>query len=295
MSHIFPSNGVPASQTAQADPTVDATCDPIFYPVGRCNPRFDPAAANAVISEIANVINGAGLELNCDVLDNLFLAIKELIQLAIVDCLKYDFNDASGACSIQSLVLIDDGTCQKIASYSDATATLATATQAAVYPVPFGPLNRPTNTADPASFYNAAELAADVQAGTINESKLTQTKMLQVSFDVPCDNTQVEILIVNQSIFDPTANGGAGTIGGMALRVDGVFGIANNFLQNFKSATNYESTFEYTARFVFSAGVHIVEAYALAAQAGTPPSQFLVRTFVGGAAAGTITARVVKQ
>lgn len=80
MSGIFPDSGVTPSQALNSilNPDVAEGCLPLFYSSTRCNPRFDPAAANALMSEFLNVINGAGSEYDCSKLDNLLRAIKAL-------------------------------------------------------------------------------------------------------------------------------------------------------------------------------------------------------------------------
>jgi hypothetical protein len=77
MAGIFPGYGVNANQTVNA---VDAntTCETgaeLFYPNWTCPPRLDPVAINAVISELLNAVNGAGLQYDCSRLDNLSRAI----------------------------------------------------------------------------------------------------------------------------------------------------------------------------------------------------------------------------
>lgn len=80
MSGVFPDSGVTPSQARNSilNPNVAEGCLPLFYSSTRCNPRFDPAAANALMSEFINAVNGAGLEYDCTKLDNLLRAIKAL-------------------------------------------------------------------------------------------------------------------------------------------------------------------------------------------------------------------------
>lgn len=87
MSGIFPESGVPASQAAQAqiNPNVEDGCDPLYHSSTRCNPRFDPAAANAVISEIVNLVNCADMPYDCTKLDNLCIAVTSLIDKRIAE------------------------------------------------------------------------------------------------------------------------------------------------------------------------------------------------------------------
>lgn len=79
MAGIFPSNGVAATSTVNGVDVATVNCtNELFYSVQRCQPRFDPAAMNAVISEILNAVAGAGLSYNCNILNNLFLAMQEM-------------------------------------------------------------------------------------------------------------------------------------------------------------------------------------------------------------------------
>lgn len=85
MAGIYPDSGVPANQAANSvDATTSNCSNELFFSTRRCQPRFDPAAANAVISEILNVVNGAGRNYNCNRLDNLLLAIQDMAQAATV-------------------------------------------------------------------------------------------------------------------------------------------------------------------------------------------------------------------
>lgn len=85
MSGILPNNGVPPGQTqnAVADVPMAPGCDALFYPP-RCNPRLDPYQANAVISEILNVVDAAGNTYECTQLDNLALAIQAMSRLHVI-------------------------------------------------------------------------------------------------------------------------------------------------------------------------------------------------------------------
>lgn len=81
MSGMFPDSGVPANQALNTTDVPTTNCDPageLFHSTSRCQPRFDPASANAVMSEILNAIDCAGLVYDCSRLDNLCLAIQAL-------------------------------------------------------------------------------------------------------------------------------------------------------------------------------------------------------------------------
>lgn len=81
MAGIMPNGGVPPQQATNAlsSPDIIAPgCASLWY-APRCNPKFDPAAANAMISEIINVVACADLDYDCTKLDNLCVAIRALI------------------------------------------------------------------------------------------------------------------------------------------------------------------------------------------------------------------------
>lgn len=77
MSGIFPNSGSGPSESANSLPTpgvVDG-CSPLWNSTARCQPRFDPASANAVISELVNLMNCNGMDYDCNALDNLCQAL----------------------------------------------------------------------------------------------------------------------------------------------------------------------------------------------------------------------------
>lgn len=77
MAGIMPAGGIPPqdAQNALTNAAIVDGCDSLWH-ANRCTPRFDPASANAVISEILNVIGAAGLEYDCTLLDNLAKAVS---------------------------------------------------------------------------------------------------------------------------------------------------------------------------------------------------------------------------
>lgn len=91
MSGVFPSSGVPASQTTGADGTIAAAnlanCPDgaLFYSTARCEPRFDPAAANALLSEVVNLVRCAALQYDCAKYTNLCDAVNALIAASQTD------------------------------------------------------------------------------------------------------------------------------------------------------------------------------------------------------------------
>jgi hypothetical protein len=82
MTGMFPSSGVPASDAKNSIPDpATVNCDELWYSTSRCQPRFDPAAANAMLAELINLVNCAGIDYDCDKLDNLCNAVRYLIQI----------------------------------------------------------------------------------------------------------------------------------------------------------------------------------------------------------------------
>lgn len=79
MAGILPNNGVPPGNTQNGieDPDLTAGCENIYYGP-RCNPRMDPFAMNALISEVINALNAIGQAYNCERLDNLATAFLTL-------------------------------------------------------------------------------------------------------------------------------------------------------------------------------------------------------------------------
>lgn len=80
MTGILPNNGVipSATQNGIESPTLAPGCDNLYYGP-RCNPRLDPFAMNAVISELINAINATGTAYDCSRLDNLATALQSLV------------------------------------------------------------------------------------------------------------------------------------------------------------------------------------------------------------------------
>src|SRR5262245_8246364 len=100
MTGVMPDTGVPPSDARNSLPDPNTNCPPgeLWYSTLRCQPRFDPAAANAGISEILNAVNCSGLQYNCSKLDNLCLAIKKIANDAVFGCLTGTFVDLGQVC-----------------------------------------------------------------------------------------------------------------------------------------------------------------------------------------------------
>lgn len=104
MAGIFPAAGTAAANTANAASPVNVEpgCDPLYHRVG-CVPVFDPAAANAVISEIVNAVNTLQ-PYDCTRLDNLanvLATISDLCKLptlAEVGVAEPDLDDTLAGC-----------------------------------------------------------------------------------------------------------------------------------------------------------------------------------------------------
>lgn len=88
MTAVFPDSGVPAYEAKNTilDPNT-VNCSELWYSTSRCQPRFDPAAANAMLSELINAVNCAGIAYDCTKLNNLCTAIEYMIQHGDSNCL----------------------------------------------------------------------------------------------------------------------------------------------------------------------------------------------------------------
>jgi len=78
---MFPDSGVPPADAKNSLPDVDtAGCDELWYSTSRCQPRFDPAAANAMLAEQMNLIMKGEVQYKCPDLNNVELATRYIIQ-----------------------------------------------------------------------------------------------------------------------------------------------------------------------------------------------------------------------
>jgi hypothetical protein len=77
MAGIFPDSGVAANQAVNTVdvPTTGCASGELFHSTSRCQPRFDPAAANAMMSELLNFMNSVGHVYDCSVMTNLTTAL----------------------------------------------------------------------------------------------------------------------------------------------------------------------------------------------------------------------------
>jgi hypothetical protein len=83
MSAMHPESGVPPEDARNSIPREieqSVNCDELWYSTSRCQPRFDPAAANAMLAELINLINKAEVTYDCTKLDQVQTAVRYLIQ-----------------------------------------------------------------------------------------------------------------------------------------------------------------------------------------------------------------------
>lgn len=85
MTGMFPGSGVPPQDAKNSilDPDT-INCDELWYSTSRCQPRFDPAAANAELAELINTINAGEVSYDCAKLDQLQLAINYIAQRGLM-------------------------------------------------------------------------------------------------------------------------------------------------------------------------------------------------------------------
>jgi len=86
---MHPESGVPPADARNSLPNdVEASqnCDELWYSTSRCQPRFDPAAANAMLAELINLINKGEVIYDCRFLDQVQFAVRYLIQRGLPNC-----------------------------------------------------------------------------------------------------------------------------------------------------------------------------------------------------------------
>lgn len=78
---MFPDSGVPANEAKNTiDVNTPAGCAELWYSTSRCQPRFDPAAANAMLAEDMNLIMKGELQYDCARLDHIERAVRYINQ-----------------------------------------------------------------------------------------------------------------------------------------------------------------------------------------------------------------------
>lgn len=291
MAGVFPESGVPASgaQNSLPNPDVVTGCAELWHSTNRCQPRFDPAAANAVMAEIINAVNCGGVDYDCNKLDNLCTALIELIHNVIHDCQR-PFPAAEGCILRQVVLSTDEEGCTKIAYFDAAAARLATSTSCSVWPV--GSRQLPADPLNPATFYTLGDLSADVIAGTVNQGLLNTNRLATITFDVPCDNTTVEIELSGSIVFSPSQNAGNGASSNIVYRVDGTIPVSGGTVAFISSVTNFERRYETTLRRVYDQGSHTVEFFVVAESSVRPPAQLGATCNANGTSSIAVEARI---
>jgi hypothetical protein len=77
MAGIFPEGGVNRNATVNtvANPQIEEECTPLWFGL-TCRPNFDPAQANALMSELLNAMKQSNVTYDCNELDNLADAMR---------------------------------------------------------------------------------------------------------------------------------------------------------------------------------------------------------------------------
>jgi hypothetical protein len=267
MSGIFPSSGVPAGSALNTVDVATTGCasggGELFHSTSRCTPRFDPASANAVISEMLNLVACAGKTYDCSRLNNLCTAVTDLILDTIFDCLPRDFPQAGQACSIEQLVWVTDKNgCSRIARYTAANTSIANETSCSVSSVG-GATSAPANPANPATYYDYTALNNAFLLSSINEALLKNTIIVDATFNLDC-TTVLDFDLSGSVPFAPSADGGAGRVSRIIGRIDNTFFITSTGdLATLGRFTNFEASYTATPRRSLPAGVHRVRFYAV--------------------------------
>lgn len=271
MAGIFPDSGVPANQALNSVVVPTTGCDATpWHSTNRCQPRFDPAAANAVMAEILNVTACAGLPYDCDQLDNLCTSITQLIKNTVTDGCGFEFpDDPVDLCAIRPLAVATDAEgCTRIVAYSPSN-VVGCASSTSVY----GEGHNETIPADPANdaaYYSRAELSADVVSDSINEGRLNNTKVLDFDVTVECaglyylDSTNPTGTPNNPTInLAPNQNSGNGAAGMMVLRIgpDFLLTPGNLVTPVFGHSTNFMTRTYGGAAFTLAAGTTRIRLY----------------------------------
>lgn len=295
-SGIFPSGGVPASDTFNADPDIvmKAGCTAKFYSA-RCNVRFDQISMNGIISEIGNVANCGGLPYDCERQDNLCTGIQGMINNTLTGCLPeaIQFPSSANACTVKYLTVTTDGAgCRKLAEYTQSGSILASARNNSAWGNSYPRTMTPTDSNIESNlFYWYTDLGADVVAGTVNFSKLIPNKLLSVTFTMPCSGV-VELKYEQLLQLDPKRNLGNGATSIAVMSIDGVFILQpDNQVKQFGSMTNFISQYETTATVNLTAGIHTIDVYITGfdTSLGQPGQVIVVGDAIGTGAILTVS------
>jgi hypothetical protein len=295
MTGIFPTGGVGAEQAINTAvlPAINqvAGCPPTFHSTGRCTPRFDPASANALISEFLNLVICAGTTYDCNSLTNLCTAVRAMSFKPFTDCLDDSIvlPDSSGSCKIERLVLTTDSEgCRRITRYNETAAILTRFDLVSNYGNPNGPTSIPATPTNAATYYNFGELSLARQSNTINPAKLTPNRLWAAEVTLTCEGV-IEITQRGTLAFSPTQNSGNGAQSQVVFRIDGVFPLdANGNVLTSGTWNNFESVLDNTFTYPLSAGTHTIETFVVASFPGLQPAQAIITTAtVGGAVASS--------
>src|SRR6187551_2284838 len=78
---MFPDSGVPPYEARNSLPDVNTNnCPELWYSTSRCEPRFDPAAANAMLAEDMNLIMKGEVVYDCTNLNHIERAVRYIVQ-----------------------------------------------------------------------------------------------------------------------------------------------------------------------------------------------------------------------
>ena len=81
---MFPDSGVPAGDAKNSvDVNTIPGCPELWYSTSRCEPRFDPAAANAMLAEDMNLIMRGEVQYDCANLNHIERAVRYITQRGI--------------------------------------------------------------------------------------------------------------------------------------------------------------------------------------------------------------------
>lgn len=295
MSGIFPNGGVSPGDALPSNlpeiETTGANCNPL-YNNSRCNARVDPASVNSIIAEIGNAVNGAGLNYDCSKYDNLLLAIENISKESLFRCLEKDFPSSANSCSIQYLVVSTDAAgCKKIASYSQASARIGSAGNSSVWGQNQPLKALPEAPGTPATFYTQKALWDAQMAGTVDMGRLVPNWIFNLPITLACDSI-VTLEVLTNVVFSPQANSGNGANSVLAYSVDGVFPTPpSGYVPTVVEWTNFQSFVTGSITVALTAGLHVLDFYALAKNSDRPPAQIYIE---GSAVSsqGSVTASI---
>lgn len=196
MAGIFPNSGVPAGDAINSVNVATTGCGlgntgELFHSTSRCQPRFDPAAANAIMSEILNFVALGDVAYDCSRLDNMSTSVRLAFARFLESCMEIDLPDVSDTCgTTRQLVLVQDGDCFRLAT-SNSNFTTASATWGDYQghlPANTGGHELPLDFASPTNYYTLDELrtADNLGTGTINETRMLNSVLVSLSFTNLC-------------------------------------------------------------------------------------------------------------